>query len=77
METELRILPTYSMSDSRRLGGRSALLVFVLVLASYVVESQLAQVSSVQCIESDIYNLILRRQYVQATLQYRQPYFLL
>ncbi|KAF9787162.1 hypothetical protein BJ322DRAFT_1107239 [Thelephora terrestris] len=45
------------MSDSPRLGGKSALLVFVLVLVAYVVESQLAQ-------------------YIQATLKYRQPYFL-
>lgn len=51
------ILPITSMSGSPRLGGRSALLVFVCVLAAYVVESQLTQVSSTPEIESD---LILR-----------------
>ena len=64
------------MSDSPRLGGKSALLVFILVLAAYVVESQLTQVSSVPEIRLDVHGLTLR-QYVQATLKYRQPYFLM
>lgn len=40
------------MSDSPRLGGKSAISVFVLVLAAYVVESQLTQVSSAHGIGS-------------------------
>ena len=64
------------MSAPPRLGGKSAFLVFILVLAAYVVESQLTQVSSGREISSDVHNLILR-QYVQATLKYRQPYFLM
>jgi hypothetical protein len=65
-----------SMSDSSRLGGKSAILVFVLVLAAGVIESQLTQVSSVRGIGSDVHNLILP-QHAQATLKYRQPYFLM
>jgi len=64
------------MSDSVLLGGKSAFLVFILVLIAGVVESQLAQASSALWIEPDIRNLT-PRQYVQATLKYRQPYFLL
>ena len=64
------------MSDSPRLGGKSAFLIFILVLAAGVIESQLAQVGFVRGIDSDVDNLILH-QHVQATLKYRQPFFLL
>lgn len=64
------------MSGPLHLGGKSAFVVFVLVLAAGVVESQLTQVSSAPGIGSDVHNLILP-QYVQATLEYRQPYFLM
>ncbi|KAH9065720.1 hypothetical protein EDB87DRAFT_1555120 [Lactarius vividus] len=40
-----------------RLGGKSALIIFILTLVAFVLESQLAQ-------------------YVQSTLQYRQPFFI-
>lgn len=65
-----------SMSGSSRPGGKSAPLVFVLVLAAYVVESQLTQVRSARETSSDVHNLI-PRQYVQTTLKYRHPYFLM
>ena len=64
------------MTDSQRLGGKSALLVFILVLVAFVVESQLTQVSPTQRFGSVTHNLI-PRQYVQGTLKYRQPYFLM
>lgn len=65
------------MSGSSHLGGKAAPLIFVLVLAAYVVESQLTQVSSAPVeIGSDVHHSTLR-QYVQATLKYRQPYFLM
>jgi len=64
------------MVGSPRLGGKSAIFVFVLVLTAYVVESQLAQVSSARRVGSDV-QMLTPRQYVQATLKYRQPYFLL
>jgi len=65
-----------STSDSPRLGGKSAFLVFVLVLTAAVIESQLTQVSSARGISPDDHNLI-PRQHVQATLKYRKPYFLM
>jgi len=64
------------MSGPPGLGGKSPFVVFVLVLAAGVIESQLTQVSFAVGIGSGVHNLI-RPQYVQATLKYRQPYFLL
>ena len=42
------------MSTSPHLGGTSALLVFILVLVAYVVESQLTQVSSIPTIGPNV-----------------------
>ena len=64
------------MSDSVLLGGKSAFFVFVLALAAGVAEAQLAQASPARGIDSDDHRLI-PCQYVQATLKYRQPFFLL
>jgi hypothetical protein len=59
-----------------RLGGKYPAIIFIIVLIAFVAESQLTQV----CYHSSFYSLPLSHslhKYVQSTLHFRQPFFLL
>jgi hypothetical protein len=67
------------MPDSRdaapALGSTSAVLIFVLTLIAFVVESELTQVSGGTLGAFLVADVSL--QHVQTTLDYRHPFFLL
>lgn len=58
------------------IGGKLAFVIFVLTLLAFVIESQLTQVALLFCLLQFTLNLV-SVQYVQTTLGYRQPFFIL
>jgi hypothetical protein len=57
-----------------RLGGNFAFVLFIAVLLAFVVEAQLTQVRNKLTYSRDGLNFV---QYLQTTLGYKQPYFIL
>ena len=58
--------------------GRLAVILFAFTLIAFVVESQLTQVSPARnCYQTALVFTWLFQQYVQTTLGYRQPFFIL
>jgi len=59
-----------------RLGGNSAVVLFIVTLVAFVVESQLTQVSLLFCLSvSPLTSLSIK--HVQSTLNFRKPFLLL
>ena len=63
-------------------GGKTAIVLFILTLIAFVVESQLTQVrvsfySSFKRFLHLTFSLSIKKKYVQSTLHYRQPFFIL
>lgn len=60
-----------------RLGGKLAVVLFVFTLLAFVAESQLTQVSNSLLPLPNTSLILIPHQYVQTTLGYRQPFFIL
>ena len=62
--------------ETPHIGGKLAFVIFVLTLLAFVIESQLTQVALLFCLLQFTLNPV-SVQYVQTTLGYRQPFFIL
>jgi len=61
-----------------QLGGQIAVLIFIVTLLAFVTETQFTQVLAIlPPPPPSIYALLSSIQYVQTSLGFRQPYFLL
>jgi hypothetical protein len=58
-----------------QVGGKAAVFLFIITLLSFVSETQLTQV--LVTLRVDVSAYLTSRQYVQTSLGYRQPYFIL